>query len=273
MSDTALDTAPTVYESLNDAIAMLGYVAPDGTNTNQGFSFRSIDGVVGAVRTVLVNHGLTIIPSFESLEQIDYRKDDGRISHRAILLGTFTVVGPSGDTFSFTTIGEAMDTEGRASNKAMSAATKNAYLRLFQIGAGSDDGDGTDAVPHAAPARTAPPAPSSLGDRIATAAGAAPAQAPVAKAQGGTDSGELLSVGQGKNLYRLWKHVLNWDKDRFLQEVEVVTGTYIADDRQLTKRQASDLIRALKIRAGEPVDDGPPPAQAPPVESDDFEDF
>lgn len=268
----ATEQLPTVYEALNDAIASLGYVRPDGTNTNQGFAFRSIDGVVGAVRPILTNHALTIIPSFESLEQTDYPKADGRVSHRSVLLGTFTVVGPTGDNFKFTTVGEAMDTEGRASNKAMSAATKNAYLRLFQIGAGSDDGDGADAIPHTAPARaTAPAAPSNLGDRVANAAGAAPAQA--APAQGGGDSGELLSVGQGKNLYRLWKHVLAWDKDRFLQEVEIVTGSYVADDRQLTKRQASDLIRALKIRAGEPVDDGPPPAQAAPESEPWDQDF
>ena len=132
MTDT--ETPVNVYEALNRAIDSLGFVAPDGLNTNQGFSFRSIDGVVGAIRPVLIEHGLTIIPSFQSLEQIDYAKPDAKVHHRSVLQATFRVIGPDGSEFEFTTVGEAMDTEGRASNKAMSAATKNAYIRLFQIG-------------------------------------------------------------------------------------------------------------------------------------------
>ena len=253
---TDAEAVPTVYEALTRAIDSLGFVAPDGLNTNQGFSFRSIDGVVGAVRPVLIQHNLTIIPSFESLEQIDYPKSDGRVYHRSVLLGTFTVIGPDGSNFAFTTVGEAMDTEGRASNKAMSAATKNAYIRLFQIGSGSDDGDGSDTVPAQAPRAASAPA-SDLAGRVAAAGGAV-------AAQGGPDSGELLTEGQGKNLYRLWKYALSWDRDRFLQEVELVTGAKVTDDRKLTKKQASDMIRALKIRAGEPVDDTP--ATAPSTE-------
>ena len=265
------DTTPNVYQALNNAIDSLGFVAPDGLNTNQGFSFRSIDGVVGAVRPHLIQHGLTIIPSFTSLEHHDYPKDGGRVAHRAILQGEFTVIGPDGSNFSFTTIGEAMDTEGRASNKAMSAATKNAYIRLFQIGSGSDDGDSADAVPAAAPARaTSAPANNDLGSRVAAAAGAAPAPA-----SGAPDTGEKLTDGQSKNLYRLWKYALSWDKERYLQEIEIVLGVAITDDRKLTKNQASELIRALKVRAGEPVDE-PRQQSAPPPPDDEYfgdEDF
>ena len=259
MSDT---TTPTVYEALNDAIASVGFVGADGTNQHQGFAFRSIDGVVGAVRAPLNAAGLSLIPSFKSLDQIDYTRADGKITHRAILEGSFRVVGPAGDSFEFTTIGEAMDTEGRASNKAMSAATKNALIRLLQIGAG-DDGDGADTY-HAPAAAAAPrpPAAAPQGGLAGRVAGAAPGgQAPRA------DSGELLSQGQSKNLYRLWKHVLGWDKETYLQQVELVTGTYVADDRNITKSQASDLIRALKVLGGEPVDDAPfvPSAPAAPA--------
>src|ERR1035437_6553687 len=156
MTDTATKP-PTVFQCLNDAVSSLGYVGKDGHNDNQGFSFRSIDGVVGATRLPLFEHGLSLIPSFKSLEQTDYVKDDGRVSHRSVLEGTFRVVGPGGDEFQFTMIGEAMDTEGRASNKATSAATKNAMIRLLQIGSGGDDGDQSDAVPHQRQASTPRP--------------------------------------------------------------------------------------------------------------------
>ena len=264
MTDTTL---PTVYEALNDAIASVGFVGADGTNQHQGFAFRSIDGVVGAVRAPLNAAGLSLIPSFKSIDQIDYTRADGKITHRAILEGSFRVVGPAGDSFEFTTIGEAMDTEGRASNKAMSAATKNALIRLLQIGAG-DDGDGADTyhAPAAAAPRAAAPQAAPQAGLAGRVAGAAPAaQAPRA------DNGELLSQGQSKNLYRLWKHVLGWDKETYLQQVELVTGTYVSDDRNITKSQASDLIRALKVLGGEPVDDAPVVPSAPAAPSGEGE--
>ena len=267
------DTLPNVHDALLGAIAALGYVGADGRNANQGFAFRSIDGVVGATRPVLNAAGISLIPSFKSLEQIDYTRSDGKISHRAILEGTFTVRGPAGDSFEFTTIGEAMDTEGRASNKAMSAATKNALIRLFQIGAGDDSDRADDAYHPPAPpqnARSQPQqqaqAPATVGDRIQAAAPRPQAPPPV---QQGQDSGELLSGPQGKNLYRLWKHQLGWTKEQWLQQIEIETGVRLTDDRQLTKTQASNLIRSLKILAGEPVDQLPAPAQSDPGPSED----
>ena len=166
-----------------------------------------------------------------------------------------TLIGPAGDSFTFTTIGEGMDTEGRASNKAMSAATKNAYLRLLQIGAGGEDGD-SHAGEQTRPTQNRPSAPvaaaqPTLGNRVAQAAGRPQGQTQAPQGQ----TGEKLSERQSKNLFRLWKHVLHWDRDTYAQQIELVTGEPISDDRNLTKDQASDLIRELKIIAGEPVED------------------
>src|ERR1035437_3293140 len=75
------------------------------------------------------------------------------------------------------------------------------------------------------------------------------------------------SQGQSRNLYRLFKGLETsdgWDRDRYRQEIELVTGDTGGDDRKLSAAQASDLIKSMKQHAGEEDDSrqGPPPEQS-----------
>ena len=263
-------TGPTVYEALRGAIAAVGGVDKDGFNTNQSFAFRSIEGTVAATRQALLDHQISLIPSFSFINSSDWDRGEGKSPlHRSELIGTFRVIGPSGDEFQFDTIGEAVDTEGRASNKAMSASTKNALLRLLQIGSG-EDGDAHDAYP-SAPAQprqqqqarpAAQPNQSSVESKVAQAAARTqPAQ------QQQQQGGAPISQGQSRNLYRLFKGLETsdgWDRDRYKAEIELVTGDTGGDDRKLSAAQASDLIKSMKQHAGEEDDSrqGPPPEQS-----------
>lgn len=263
--------SPTVYEALRGAIAAVGGVDKDGFNEHQSFAFRSIEGTVAATRQALLDHQISLIPSFSLIKSSDWDRGEGKSpSHRTELAGTFRVVGPSGDEFSFDTIGEAVDTEGRSANKAMSAATKNALLRLLQIGSG-EDGDAQDQhqptyqAPPAQPRQasqtsTSTVAPTSVESRVAQAAARTQ---PAQQQQGG---GGLLSKGQSGNLYRLFKKLESdqeWDRDRYKQEIELVTGDTGGDDRKLSPAQASDLIKSLKQHAGEEDEQ----RQAPPPQT------
>ena len=131
--------SPSVYEALRGAVAAVGGVDKDGFNKHQSFAFRSIEGTVDATRQALLDHQISLIPSFAMLNSSDWDRGEGKAPmHRTELIGTFRVIGPCHDEFSFDTIGESVDYEGRTANKAMSAATKNALLRLLQIGVGED---------------------------------------------------------------------------------------------------------------------------------------
>src|ERR1035437_9663470 len=115
-------TAPTVtvYEALRGAVAALSDVEKDGYNKNQSFAFRSIEGTTAATRLALLENHISLIPSFTSIEQSDWDRGEGKAPmHRSILDCLFKVVGPAGDAFEFHTIGEAVDYEGRSSNKSM----------------------------------------------------------------------------------------------------------------------------------------------------------
>src|ERR1035437_1408017 len=93
-------TGPTVYEALRGAIAAVGGVDKDGFNTNQSFAFRSIEGTVAATRQALLDHQISLIPSFSFINSSDWDRGEGKSPlHRSELIGTFRVIGPSGDEF------------------------------------------------------------------------------------------------------------------------------------------------------------------------------
>lgn len=256
----------TVHEALREVVNAVGGVGRDGYNANQNFAFRSIEGTVNATRQQLYNFGVNYIPRYRSLEQTDHVKQDGRVLHRAVLEGSFEFVGPAGDSVTVVTIGEGTDLEGRSNSKAQSAALKYALVQALQIGSG-EDGDSYQGESQAQsaprPQQYNPAQPTSaqsapttnLQGRVAAAAQQA---APVQQNASGEPA---LTEGQGKNLYRLWKHVLQWERERFFQEIELVLGKTVTSDKELTKRDASEMIRSLKILAGEPVDDGGPSNQ------------
>ena len=255
----------TVHEAISRVINDVGGVARDGYNDHQKFAFRSIEGTVNAVRPALLEHGLTVVPSYKSIAHTDYTRDDGKVVHRAVLEGTFQVTGPGGDDVFVTTIGEATDMEGRASNKAQSAALKYALLQLFFIGSG-EDGDAADHAPQtrapSAQVRAPQPPPGRVAASPAAAVAARAAQAPPA---GRPDTGEKISQGQKSNCWRLFKKLeseAGWSLDDYKDQIEAISG--VRDDRELTKDQASDLIRTLKDFAGE--EDSPPPSRAPEPE-------
>jgi hypothetical protein len=257
----------TVHEAISRVVQDVGGVGRDGYNEHQRFSFRSIEGTVNAIRPSLLQHGLTIVPTYKSVAHTDYTRDDGKVVHRAVLEGTFQITGPNGDDTFVTTIGEATDMEGRATNKAMSAAFKYALLQTFQIGSG-EDGDASD---HAPQVRTAAPRPQASIQRPAPAA-SSPADRIAARAAGQQqpasaprmDTGESVNDAQKKNLWRLFKKMeaeQGWTLNDYKDQIEIASG--MRDDRQLTKQQASELISTMKNFAGE--EDTPPVRASEPV--------
>lgn len=69
-------------------------------------------------------------------------------------------------------------------------------------------------------------------------------------------NGDGITPGQSRNLYRLFKELerqSGFSKDMYKAELESLDLP--ADDRRLTKAQATEAIRHFKLLAGESVDD------------------
>jgi len=136
-----------VYEKIAAVTAELSRIgiSKDSKNTSQGYAFRGIDQVYGALSPLLAKHGLCILPRVKDREVIERQNRSGTALFYVCLTVEFDfVAAEDGSKHTIVTIGEAMDSGDKASNKAMSAAYKYAAIQTFCIPTeGDNDADST----------------------------------------------------------------------------------------------------------------------------------
>jgi hypothetical protein len=164
-------TKPTnVYAKIaavQSELAKVG-IAKEGNNSAQGYKFRGIDQVYGALSPLLARYGLCILPRIidrEMHERVTIKEWNGNKKESVLFYVTVEaefdfVSADDGSTHTVRTFGEAMDSGDKATNKAMSAAYKYAALMTFAIPTeGDNDADATThEVAPAKPRQQAKPA-------------------------------------------------------------------------------------------------------------------
>ena len=135
----------SVYKAINAVQAELAKtgIAKDKRNAQQGYNFRGIDDVYAAVAPLLAKHGLCILPRVVSREVTERQTQKGGILFYTVVKMEFDFVcAEDGSKHTVTTVGEAMDSGDKSSNKAMSAAYKYAAFQAFAIPTeGDNDAD------------------------------------------------------------------------------------------------------------------------------------
>lgn len=136
-----------VYEKIAAITAELSKIgiSKDSKNQSQGYKFRGIDQVYGALSPLLAKHGLCILPRVTAREVVERQNRQGTALFYVTLTVEFDfVAAEDGSKHTVITIGEAMDSGDKASNKAMSAAYKYAAFQAFCIPTeGDNDADAT----------------------------------------------------------------------------------------------------------------------------------
>ena len=125
-----------VYEKIAAVTAELSKIgiSKDSKNTSQGYAFRGIDAVYGALSPMLSKHGLCILPRVTDRQVIERTNKSGTALFYVTLTVEFDfVAAEDGSKHTVITVGEAMDSGDKASNKAMSAAYKYAAFQAFCI--------------------------------------------------------------------------------------------------------------------------------------------
>ena len=134
-----------VYEKIAAVTAELSKIgiSKDSKNTSQGYAFRGIDAVYGALSPMLSKHGLCILPRVTDRQVIERQNRQGTALFYVTLTVEFDfVAAEDGSKHTVITVGEAMDSGDKASNKAMSAAYKYAAFQAFCIPTeGDNDAD------------------------------------------------------------------------------------------------------------------------------------
>ena len=140
-------SAPKVYEAINRITALMAKegIAKSRQNQQQKYAFRGIDDVYAALSSALAENKLCILPRVLSRSVTERETRNGGVLFYTALEVDFDFVSSEdGSTHTVRTVGEAMDSADKSSNKAMSAAYKYACLQAFCIPTvGDNDADAT----------------------------------------------------------------------------------------------------------------------------------
>ena len=140
---------PQVYAAI---CAVMGELSKDGISKDRkasgggaSYNFRGIDDVYNALSGPLHRHGLLMLPRILSRTQVERAtKAGGSIFYCTIETEFDLVSVADGSMHTIRTVGEAMDSSDKSSNKAQSAAYKYAAMQAFCIPTeGDNDADAT----------------------------------------------------------------------------------------------------------------------------------
>ena len=134
--------APSIHAAMSQVMADIGAVDKADWNDFQKFKFRGIDTIQNAVYGPMCKHGVFVVPSVISADYAEVKTSQNKPARQATLTMRFTFYGPAGDSVECVTVGEAMDSADKATNKAMAVALKYALIQSFCIPTeGQDDAD------------------------------------------------------------------------------------------------------------------------------------
>lgn len=136
---------PAVYQAIAAVMKDLSAegIAKSNKNAQQGYKFRGIDDVYNALAPILARHQLCMLPRILSRDVAERQTKSGGVLFYTVVDAEFDLVSAAdGSTHTIRTVGEAMDSADKSSNKAMSAAYKYAAMQAFCIPTeGDNDAD------------------------------------------------------------------------------------------------------------------------------------
>lgn len=153
-----------IYQAMRGVMADIGSIgiSKDRKNQQQGYQFRGVDDVYNEMNPLFAKHGLLMLPRVISSEQTDRLSAKGGLLIYTRVRVEFDFVSTEdGSKHTIATVGEAMDSADKSSNKAMAAAYKYAAMMAFCIPTeGDNDADATTHYVTPAPAKPVAPADS-----------------------------------------------------------------------------------------------------------------
>jgi len=122
-----------IYSSMSAILGEIGAIGKTRRNQQQGYNFRGIDELYNVLNPLLSKHAVFSIPEVLDCKREERNSKQGTLLISVILSVRYTFFASDGSSVACIVIGEAMDSGDKATNKAMSAAQKYAFLQIFAI--------------------------------------------------------------------------------------------------------------------------------------------
>ena len=150
-----------IYEAMGKIQAELGTITKDKRCTQgANFAYRGIDDVYNALNPLLGKHGVFVLPIARERMAETRTTRSGASMEVVTVRMTYRFCHRDGSFVECTTIGEAMDSGDKATNKAMSIAMKYAIFQTFCVATEDLQLDDPDREAHQlAPREQQPQAP------------------------------------------------------------------------------------------------------------------
>lgn len=122
-----------IYSLIPKIMAEIKPIGKNKQNVQQNYKFRGIDDMYSAVHPAFVKHGVFCAPQVLKSDSFELDRGDGKIAFRVLLTIAHRFYADDGSFVEVVTLGEGIDRSDKASNKAMSAAMKYAFIELLSI--------------------------------------------------------------------------------------------------------------------------------------------
>lgn len=223
--ETTQAPARTLVKKLAAIMAEVERVPKAGRNESHRYDYATEADIAAAVRKGMAERGVILFPSVEKMEWADLPTKSGGTQKLCTLTVKFTLEdGDSGETRSYTIIGQGSDTGDKASYKAMTGAEKYALLKLFLIPTG-DDPETEEPVRRARTAAQQAPTthPRQPEPQAAPAKEAQPKRLP----KNGSDANPTMRYGKGKG-----KRATELTDDEFQWQMDAARAAVGRNDAQ-----------------------------------------
>ncbi len=132
-------TDPDIYHAIPLIIGDLPAIGKDREMTEvPRYKYRGIEDILPPIKRLFARYGVHLTPVFDVLVDEPTTTSTGKPSRRVVVKGMFRFSANDGSFVAAQTIGEAMDSGDKATNKAMTAALKAALVQTFSISDGDD---------------------------------------------------------------------------------------------------------------------------------------
>jgi hypothetical protein len=122
-----------IYSLIPKVMADIGAIGKDRKNEKQGYKFRGIDDVYNAANSALSKHGVFSVPTVMEETRTERTNSNGTLLFSVFMKIKYTFYAPDGSFVDAVVSCEAFDSGDKATNKALSAAQKYAFLQVFCI--------------------------------------------------------------------------------------------------------------------------------------------
>lgn len=122
-----------IFSLIPKVMSDIGSISKGRKNEHQNYKFRGIEDMYNVIQPALIKHGVFCCPQVVDSQNFELTSANGKASCRVLLKISHRFYADDGSYIEVITQGEGIDTSDKASNKAMSAAMKYAFIELFSI--------------------------------------------------------------------------------------------------------------------------------------------